>query len=195
MLVCGALTIGNRLAWGYDPQDSPSSDIRSFGARCDGSDDTAAVQAALNGLPSGGTLNFSCLASISQVSLTKRSRITLTGSNGGGVVLRSQTGDGWSKAFAVTYCSSCVIGNMVIDGNYKDIIPFDIEESSDTLVGALTIRNVNHAGAAFLALHNNGNRYLQNTIENVGMDQSPGQADTARGMWIAALRTTPWKSM
>ena len=164
--------------------------IRSFGARCDGSDDTRIVQQALNALPDGGTLTFPCLASITQVSLSGRSRITLAGFDGGGVVLLGQTGDIWAKAFSVTRCSSCVIRDMVFEAEYKDMVPFHIENSSDTTVSGLTIRNVRQAGAAFLAVHNDGNKYLNNTISNVGMDRSPGEYDTARGMWIGNVSDT-----
>jgi hypothetical protein len=158
-------------------------DIRSFGARCDGSDDTGAVQSALNAIPVGGTLNFSCQAGIRQVSLSNRSNITITGSNGGGVKMLTETGDVWSRAFSIYYCSGCTIRDMVFEGNNKDIIPFNIEESSNTTVSGLTIRNVKHAGAAFLALHNNGNKYLNNNVQNVGMDRGP-IVDTTRGIWV-----------
>src|SRR5262245_65387202 len=159
-------------------------DIRSSGARCNGSDDTGAVQAALNALPNGGTLIFPCQASISQVSISNRSSITIAGTNGGGIRLLSQTGDMWSRAFSVTYCSSCTIRDMVFEGNFKDMIPFGIEESSNSTVSGLTIRNVNNAGAAFVGSHNNGNKYLNNTIQNVGMAVDPSKGDAARGMWI-----------
>jgi hypothetical protein len=162
-------------------------DIRNFGARCDGSDDTGAVQAALNSVPVGGTLNFSCLAGITQVSLSSRSNITLAGVNGGGVKLLTQTGDGWSRAFVLYYCSSCTVRDMVFEGNNKDMIPFGIDESSNTTVSGLTIRNVRDAGCAFNATHNIGNKYLNNTLQNVGMDRSPGAYDTARGMWIGGV--------
>jgi hypothetical protein len=165
-------------------QDSKELNIRTFGARCDGSDDTRAVQAALSALPDGGTLMFPCLAGITQVSVAGRTRITIAGADGGGVLLLTQTADVWSRAFAVTRCTSCAIKDMIFEGNEKDIVPFNIEDSYDTTVSGLTIRNVRHAGAAFLAVHNDSNRYLYNTIHNVGMDRSPGQFDTARGMWI-----------
>jgi glutamine amidotransferase PdxT len=162
-------------------------DIRSFGARCNGSDDTGAVQAALNAIPVGGTLNFSCMAGISQVSLSNRANITIAGTNGGGVTLLSDTGDNWSRAFVITYCSSCTIRDMVFEGNNKNIIAFNIEESSNSTVSGLTIRNLNQPGAAMLAQHNNYNKYLNNTVYNVGISASPATNDVARGMWFGGV--------
>ena len=111
----------------------------------------------------------------------------MAGVNGGGFLLLTQTGDNWAKAFAVNYCSSCTFRDMVFEGNNKDIIPFDIEESSNSTVSGLTIRNANQPGAAFLAVHNTGNKYLNNTIQNIGMSLNPGVADAARGMWIGGV--------
>jgi hypothetical protein len=173
----------------YDPQDEAVLDITSFGARCDGSDDTAAVQAAMNATPINGTLMFSCLAGIRQVELSNRANITFAGLGGGGVALLAQTGDPWSRAFSVIHCESCTIRDMVFEGNSKDIIPFSIEQSTNSTVIGLRIRNVKQAGAAFLAIHNDGNKYLNNIIENVGMDRSP-VTDTTRGMWIGNVADT-----
>jgi hypothetical protein len=162
-------------------------DIQSYGVRCDGSDETAAVQRALSSIPTGGTLYFSCMVGISQVSLSGGSEITIAGKNGGGVTLLFQTGDAWAKAFTIRRCASCTIRDLVFDGNDKNIIPFNIEESSDTTVRGLTVRNVRDAGAAFLATHNTGNKYLGNRLENIGMDRSPGPTDTTRGIWIGGV--------
>jgi parallel beta-helix repeat protein len=178
------VTIGASAAFA---QDGPVINIRDYGAMCDGSDDTRVVQTALNALPPGGTLVFPCIASITRVSLKRASRITIAGQDGGGVSLLTETGDIWATAFSVTYCDSCMIRDLVFEGNFKNIIPFDIEESNDTTVYGLTIRNVNLAGAAFLALHNRGNQYRNNTIQNVGLALNPGLYDTTRGMWIGGV--------
>jgi hypothetical protein len=162
-------------------------DIRTFGAHCSGGDDTRAVQAALDALRPGRTLLFPCMAGITQVTLAKRSRITIAGVNGGGIVVLSQTADNWNKAFTVTSCDSCVIRDLTVEGNNKDTIPFYITESVNSSVIGLKVRNVRQAGAAFLAIHNRGNKYLNNTIQNAGMDRNPGQADTARGMWVGGV--------
>jgi hypothetical protein len=189
ILLCAGLLLGIPNVVRLLPNASAQAvlDIRSFGARCNGSDDTGAVQAALNAIPVGGTLVFSCQAGITQVSLSNRSNITIAGSNGGGVTLLTQTGDNWSRAFALNRCSSCTVRDMVFEGNFKDMIPFNIEDSTSSTVSGLTIRNVSHAGAAFLAVHNHGNRYLNNTLQTVGMELNPGQYDSARGMWVGGV--------
>jgi hypothetical protein len=165
------------------PQAGQDLDIRAFGARCDGSDDTAAVQAALDALQDGQTLRFTCIAGIRQVSISGRNAIVIAATGRGGVRLLHQTTDIWARAFSITRCTWCAVLDLTIEGNNKDIVAFNIEESTNSTVAGLTIRDVKHAGAAFLALHNTGNKYLSNTLQNVGMDRGPIE-DTTRGMWV-----------
>ena len=46
------------------PASAQTVDIVSFGARCNDGDDSAAVQAAINAVPNGGTVRVPCLAGI-----------------------------------------------------------------------------------------------------------------------------------
>jgi hypothetical protein len=60
-------------------------DIQSFGARCDGTDDS---NRALRSLPSGGVLVVSCRASIGPagIQLERREGVTIQGAQGGGFI-------------------------------------------------------------------------------------------------------------
>ena len=163
-------------------------DIRSFGARCNGSDDTNAVQSAVDALPNGGTLTFSCQAGLSgTVWFHQRTNTTLAGSNGGGILMLSDTGNNWDRALLVTDCSSCTVRDLVIEGNNKSYVPIEVRGSPGSTVSGLTIRNIQHAGTAFLAYNNNGNKYLNNTIQNVDLGLNPAQSDAARGMLIGGV--------
>src|SRR5690242_2158797 len=61
-------------------------DIREFGARCDGSDDAYAVQAALDALTDGGRLAVTCRAGIGPtgIRLRRKKGVIVEGSAGGG---------------------------------------------------------------------------------------------------------------
>ena len=78
LALCIACAVPATLA-GLDPQ----IDVRDFGAVCNGmNDDSAAMQAALDALPSdGGTVNIPCTVGIgvSGVVLANRSNITIQG--------------------------------------------------------------------------------------------------------------------
>jgi hypothetical protein len=184
LMACGHFVGPNPLVPAAAAQ---GSDIRSYGARCDGSDDTGAVQSALNALSSGGTLNVPCVARISRVMINSRSNVTVAGSNGGGFSLIYDAGDPWDRAFLVVNCASCTFRDLLFEANNKSYVPFEIRYSSNTTVSGLNIRNVGHAGTAFLAYSNNYNKYLNNTIQNVDLDRNPGNSDAARGMYVGGV--------
>jgi len=79
---------------------------------------------------------------------------------------------------------------LFFEVNNKNIIPFSIEESASSTVSGLIIQNVGQAGAAFVGMHNRGNRYLNNTIRSVDVTRSPAVNDTTRGMWIGNVSDT-----
>jgi hypothetical protein len=164
------------------PEPVTGVDIKTYGVKCDGSDDSAAVQKALDAIVAEKPLNFTCMASIRQINMNGKSGVKLYSTNGGGLRMLSGIGDVWGRAFNVRSCSSCVFENIVFEGNNQDIIPFTIEESNNSTV-QITVRNVRHAGAAIQALHNTSNKYIKINMENVGMDRGPA-VDTTRGLWI-----------
>src|SRR5947209_12703248 len=61
-------------------------DVRDFGARCDGSDDSGAINAALRAIPDGGTVSIPCEAAIGGAGLVLdgKRNVTVAGADGGG---------------------------------------------------------------------------------------------------------------
>jgi hypothetical protein len=162
-------------------------DIARYGALCNGSDDAPSVQSAINALSDGDTLLFSCQAGIgaSGVSLSNKNNITVKGINGGG--LKALAVPGSVILFHVQGCKRCTIQDLVIDGNNVGVAPLAVDYGSDTTVQNNAIVNVAYpAQAGLVAMGNQRNKYIGNTIRNTGIqyDSSGNIVDASRGVWV-----------
>ena len=164
------------------------SDIRSFGARCDGSDDAGAVQAALNSVPSGGTVLVSCKASIGQsgIVLADKSNVTVKGTGGdAGFRPLGRTGLGAgnfsSVMFLIRNCTGCTISDLYIDAQNQAVDSIGFDRNTNSTLQNVTVLNTGYpANAAIVAVSGHGNKFIGNTVKRCsGID-----SDGTRGMWI-----------
>jgi hypothetical protein len=170
------------------PSAIAQTDIRSFGARCDGSDDSGAVQAALNSVPNGGTVVISCSAGIggSGIVLANKSNVTVTASSSGaGFRALGRTSLGIAGfgpvLFRVANCSGCVIKDLTIDNQNVGVAGIGFDACSNSTIQNVSIFNTSlPTQAAIVASGGNGNSYIGNTIRF----GQKGSNDGVRGMWI-----------
>src|SRR5262245_38937284 len=105
-----ALAAGILAAGLLSMAQAQTSHIRSFGARCNGSDDSGAINAAFSSLPNGGTLQISCRVGVSDATLRDKSGVTIEGVSGGGFV---GVGTNPSRVLIrVENCNGCAIRNL-----------------------------------------------------------------------------------
>jgi parallel beta-helix repeat protein len=182
----GALLLG---AFALPASAAVQVDIKSYGARCNGSDDSGAVQAAINAIPSsGGTVVVSCQAGIGSAGLrlSGKSNVTITGSGGSAgfraLAPTTQGAQGFGPVmFLIQMCSSCVVRDLVIEGGMVGVAPLGFDRCSNTVAQNITLSNVAYpANAAIVAVGNTGNSYLGNTVNTTTASSSDG----TRGMWI-----------
>lgn len=171
-------------------------DIRAYGAKCNGGDDSGAVQSALNALPSGGTLLVPCRAGIgaSGVILRDKSGVVVKGVNGGGFLALGVSAS--RQMFRVQGCTSCRIEDLVIEVNNQGTAALAVHGGSDTTVQNNTISNLAYpAQAAIVAAGNRGNRYVGNNISNAAIRyNSDGSIyDATRGIWIGGESSEWWE--
>ncbi len=162
-------------------------DIRSFGAVCDGRDDSQAVQAAIDALPDGGTLTVSCRAGIGSSPLILRGRtgVTIAGTRGGGFQVLEPIPQ--RLLLMVGECSGCTIADLAIDGGNAGTAAIWLERCTNTTVRNNTITNIGYpAQAAIVGIANRNNRYVGNLIANTGIRYRwDGEIhDATRGMWL-----------
>jgi parallel beta-helix repeat protein len=156
-----------------------AQDIRSFGARCDGSDDSGALNAAFAALPNGGTLHLSCPLGIgpSGILLHSKQGVTIDGSGGRLIGLANNHA---KILFRVEACSGCSIRNLNIEGNNVGAAGVSIYWSNDSTIENTTVTNAGYpAPAGIIGMGNRGNRYLNNTV--AGTTGNAG--DGTRGIW------------
>ena len=175
-------------------------DIVNFGARCNGGDDSSAVQNALNALPNGGTLAVSCQAGIGSkgIVLQGKSGVIIQGVNGGGFKALAATPQGIrsfsSVMFVIRSCASCTVQNLMIDGANVGVSALGFEVCTSTNVLDNTIINAGPPPGigAITAAGNQHNRYIGNTIIHTN-GTGPGGNGT-RGMWLgnADEQTIEW---
>src|SRR4051794_37714647 len=159
---------------------SAQTSVRSFGARCDGSDDSGAINSALQSLSNGGTLQLNCNMGVgsSYLKLQSKQGVTLDGAGGS---LTSLSGNSDHVLLLVESCDSCSVRNLTINGNNAGVEGIYIRFSSNSTVENNTISNITLPGAAgIIAMGNRGNRYLNNTVSNT----SGPAGDGPRGIWI-----------
>jgi parallel beta-helix repeat protein len=164
-------------------------DVINFGATCDGvTDDSVALQSALDAIPSTGTLLITCQLGIGSagVRLVNKSNVTIKGS-GENARIRSlaptgQTVQGFDPVlFVVRACANCVVRDLEFDGNNVRVIPLGLDRCQDTQVQRNYIHDVSVvSGGALVAAGNWRNRYRGNVIANTADDP----VSATRGMWI-----------
>src|SRR4029453_2653827 len=105
-------------------------DIQSFGARCDGTDDSAAVNTALRAVPSGGVLLVSCRASIGPagIQLERREDVTIEGTQAGGFIALAENVA--RTLFSVDGCDRCIVRELFIDGQGLGVAGLRISNSN-----------------------------------------------------------------
>jgi parallel beta-helix repeat protein len=164
-------------------------DIQSYGAKCDGSDDSAAVQSAFDAVGSGGTVSISCSAGIgsSGILLHDKNNVTVagTGGNAGFRALApgSQTAGNFSGIlFVARNCTSCVIRDLVIDIQNVAGSGVGFDKNTGSTLQNVSVSNVGYpALAAVISASGHNNNWLNNTVTNCAagpVDDGP------RGMWI-----------
>jgi parallel beta-helix repeat protein len=164
----------------------PALDIQAYGARCDGGDDSAAVNAALNALPDQGRLVVSCRAGIgaSGIKLRQKTEVTVEGADGGGFLALATNPE--RILFTVDQCDRCALRNLFISGEDLPVAALDITNSNSTTLENNVITRIGYpALAAVLGAGNHGNVYTGNRISLTGFLASDGQVvDGVRGIWL-----------
>lgn len=180
--VAGSLLLSASQLWGQ-------IDIRNYGAVCNGvNDDSAAVQAAFNAVPDGGTVVIPCVAGVGAagVTLQSKSNVTVAGQNGGGFRALAPTRIGAQGfgpiTFVVRFCTQCTIRDLVLEGNSVATGAIGFDRCTETTADRNTIRNVGYSNAALAASGNTRNRYTRNTV--VTTLSNAARTDGARGFWI-----------
>jgi hypothetical protein len=157
-----------------------SVNVKSFGAKGNGStDDTAAIQAAINAIPAtGGTLQFPPGVYPVSTTINLKPHVTVRGSWGGGTasfgaingsVLKWTGGNGAGTAYAQmkTVVKLFDVQHVVIDG-------MSIDLNSAVNVEAIRVDSDNTPNTYAWELHNlylfggNTPAYLQNIVSGVG---------------------------
>jgi parallel beta-helix repeat protein len=165
-----------------------AQDISAFGARCDGSDDSAAVQAAINATPSGGTVTISCAAAIgpSGIVLADKNSVTVTGSGGSSglralAATRQSAGGFSSVLFVVRNCANCVVKDLAIDNANVGAVGVGFDRCTGSTLQNVSVSNTGYpASAAIVATGGSGNQFLGNSVRSTGRISTDG----TRGMWI-----------
>jgi hypothetical protein len=161
------------------------AEVRSFTAIChDASDDSVALQAALDSLPDGATLSIPCQLLLgSPVKLRDKTGVTITVAKAGaGFKALRQTGQGIPGGFGpllfvVERCSRCTIEYLDIDLDRHATGGIGVTGSTETRIRYNTIRNAGSiSGGALSASANLRNQYIGNTIVNTD--------GATRGLWI-----------
>jgi parallel beta-helix repeat protein len=162
-----------------------TSDIRSYGARCDGGDDSGALNAAFNSIPNGGTLLLNCTLGIgpSGVVLHNKQNVTVDGSGGS---LRALSNNNAAMLFRVEVCDGCTMRNLSIEANNTGAGGISIFWSNNSTIQNTMVANTAlPAVGAIVGMGNHGNRYIGNTVAGTRGNGSDG----ARGMWIGNLNS------
>jgi parallel beta-helix repeat protein len=180
------------LAWGIAlnltlPKVSAADlDIREFGARCDGSDDAASVQSALDALADGGRLVVPCRAGIgrSGIRLRRKNDVVVEGVDGGGFLALAGIPD--NILFGVEYCDRCTLRFLSIDSSNLPVAGISVNYSNGARIEGNTIENVVYpAFGGIIGLGNRGNIYTWNTVSRTGVYVVDGViADGVRGIWL-----------
>jgi hypothetical protein len=179
------------VAPGLYAQSLPQFDVRTYGAICNAvTDDRAALQAALNAVPSsGGEVLIPCKMAIggNGVSVAGKSNVVIR-STAAGAGFRalsrpSQGAGGFGPIlFILRQCTDCRIENLDFDGNGVATSLVGLDRCTRTIVKGNTIRNAstNFSGGGLSATGNRNNQYLNNIVRDIAY----GVYEGPRGMWI-----------
>jgi parallel beta-helix repeat protein len=162
-----------------------AADIRSFGARCDGSDDSGAINAAFNSLPNGSTLQLNCTLGIgpSGVLLGSKQGVIVDGAGGSIIGLANNPA---KILIRVEACNNCTIRNLTINANNVGAAGLGLHWSSGSTLANNTISNITlPAAAGIVAMGNSNNTYTGNTVAGT----SGYGGDASRGIWIGNAST------
>lgn len=166
----------------------PVVDPRQFGAVYNGhTDDSAAIQAAINSLPaSGGTVSISGVSALAAgIHLIGRTNVRVTAAApGDGFTLTGvpsqarnplQFGFFGEGSIVVSRCNGCQVDGLAISANNQHVSPIALGQNAKTNVLNNVIKNTGGV-AAIYAVGNTGDSYSGNTIV--------GSTNYARGLWI-----------
>jgi parallel beta-helix repeat protein len=163
-------------------------DIRSYGAKCDGSDDSGAVQAAFNAVGSGGTVLVSCSAGIggSGILLQDKNNVTVAGT-GGNAGFRTLAPSGLGAGnfgqimFVVRNGTNVMVRDLTIDVQKVATSGIGFDRSTNSTIQNVSVYNVGYpAIGGILSSAGHGNSFLNNTVGPIAYVQDDG----GRGMWI-----------
>src|SRR5690348_4153636 len=169
-----SLVLAAAVLLGLASPAAAQTDVRSYGARCDGSDDSGAINAAFNATPNGGTLLLNCTLGIgpSGVVLHNKQNVTVDGSNGS---LRALSNNNAAMLFRVEVCDGCTMRNLSIEANNTGAGGISIFWSSNSTIQNTMVANTAlPAVAAIVGMGNRGNRYLNNTVAGTRGNGSDG---------------------
>jgi hypothetical protein len=187
--------VGFLLALTFTPgpvaASGPQLDVRTFGARCNGvTDDSKALQAALDSIPSsGGSVLIPCQLAIgsSGVRVSGKSNVEIKGTApGAGIKSLARTHQGalgfGPATLVLQHCTNCEVRDLNFTSNNIGVGAIALDRCTATVIENNTITDVggNVIGGALMAAGGRDNQYLRNRIERTG--NANGVA--TRGMWI-----------
>jgi len=193
--VAGGVITATQRAAHKNPVKYPLAvDVQSYGATGDGiTDDTGAIQAAINSIDSsvGGTVFVppgTYLVSSTGLLVDTKTDFRFTCSPGATIKVNGAPTqaviDFGSTSFRINACTRCVVENCRFDGNGSSFTTqtLGIEGSTDSQIRNNIFVNGGKLGS-LVGGNNTGNKYVGNVIHT-------GAVSTARGMWLGNTTAT-----
>ena len=155
---------------------------KQFGALCDGSDDSGAVQAMFNAAKPGSTIEFTCMASVGHSGwrglTVPVSNVKIRASHGAGLTVLSAPSQTILGAVApnitlmVSNQSHVVVDGLEINGNGVNTGLVGLQACTYCVVEGSYLHNSAGAGAsnaqAISAINGSYNNFTENTVTGVG---------------------------